>query len=347
MYVSEILDAIRWVEANVVATRAPDLYNALAGVLEANAQPNAQQPFESQKTELVNAIKSISTVGLTEDQVAFLRELNIAQHVGQEGVDRLEEILVRNPVDVATAAAKVRAITKEIQRGVKRLNAIKEALVEVPIPAPREVQPGEVLLRVKFKDDAAINNVVDLKEWSRIWHDIARGIAMLHDAAPEDIRVVGAATGSIIVDLVAAYVIAKTATAILLESLKVADRVLDIRLKAQQVRALKLDNDKAALEIEQAAEKEREKRIATIVATVSASAAQIDGEKTNALTKSVENLVTFIEKGGQVDCTMPSAPEGAAEHAEIEEKRQVLLTTFAEIRELETKVARIEHTLRD
>jgi hypothetical protein len=123
---------------------------------------------------------------------------------------------------------------------------------------------GKVLVRVAFTHEASISNVVDLKTWSNIWHDIGRGIAMIHDAPPEEIQVVGASRGSVVLDLAVAYGIAATISKIILEALKVTEKVLDIRKKAEEIRALKLGNAKIAKELDEEAEKEKTKGVERI-----------------------------------------------------------------------------------
>ena len=56
-------------------------------------------------------------------------------------------------------------------------------------------------MRVEFREGALIDNVKSWKYWSKEWYDISRGITMALDRAPEDIRVVSAGRGSILMDL--------------------------------------------------------------------------------------------------------------------------------------------------
>ena len=350
MYVRELLDVAAWVDRNVQGKRIPQLYSALVSVLQANTQPQIKQPFAEKKDQLIVALTSVDMNSLTDEQIGFLWDIDIAGSVGPEAAEKLEDLLVRNALDIATAATQVSRMASAMQQGMKRVEAIKTALKDLPVAAHRlPIGQGDVLVRVRFEGAAAISDVAALKKWSNTWFDIGRGIAMAHDQSPQSIRVVGAATGSIILELLAAYAIAKTISAILLESLKVADRVMDIRRKAQEVRALELGNDKLAHDMELIADAEREKRTAAIVETVLTTVPNHDGEKANALNKSVKSLVGFIEKGGQVDFLLPA--EAANDESESDddgsldegvllaaEQRRDLRETFQEIRRLEHKL---------
>jgi len=345
MYVRELQNLTVWVDEEINAKRVLKLYSALYNIINSNAQAsNQKQPFEEQKKNLINTLRTISLLRLTEEQIALLTSLGIANNVGEEGAKNVEDMLVLHPLDIATAASKIQTMHREIEQGVKRFEQIKAALQGIAQAEP--VERDEVLLRVRFDRNAKIQNIVELKDWSETWFNIGRGIAMLHDAAPEDVRVVGAETGSVILYLAVTYGLAKTTSAILLECLKVASRYMEVRMQAEQVRALKLNNDKIAEEIEKAAEKEREKTVATIVAQViKQSGRHVDGEKNVALTRSVEKLVAFIEKGGKVDCIPPKALADNTDGNDVELKRQSqeLLKNFEEIRKLESKVELLEH----
>ena len=60
MNVSELYSLTFWIEKEVVKTQIPQKYQALQKILQQNSQPNQQQqPFESQKTDLTEAIKNV------------------------------------------------------------------------------------------------------------------------------------------------------------------------------------------------------------------------------------------------------------------------------------------------
>mgnify|MGYP006179352477 CR=1 FL=1 len=93
------------------------------------------------------------------------------------------------------------------------------------------------MMRIYFKDASSINNLSDLKKLGSTWYDIGRGIAMTQDKSPEDFVVVGAQKGSIILELAVAARIATSVSKILLETLKVAEKVIDILKKVEELKA--------------------------------------------------------------------------------------------------------------
>ena len=349
MNVSELYKLTTWIDEHV---REPDLvskYSALQAALQQYAQPNqAGASFESEKDDLIRSIENVPLLSLTKDQVEFLESLGIAQYLGAGGKKHLEDLLYRNVIDVANSAQKVQEIVASLEEGLQKAEQIQQGLDKC-VSSESYENEGEILIRVTFTGGAPLSNVTDFKDWGKIWYEIGRGIAMAHDKSPEDIRVVGATRGSVVIELAALASIAGTTSYIIMEGLKVAEKILDLRLKSEQLREMKLKNKKLAGEIESAAEEEKESaadRIAQEVAARIKLDIKEDAEKIRVLEKSVTHLLNFVESGGEVDFVAPddseeedAEEENGACNAEIE----LLRSNFEEIRRLETKIALLEH----
>ena len=347
MNVSELFDLTYWVTNEIVNTQIPQKYQALQQILQKHAQPNQQKPsFEAQKNDLIETIKKVPLRNLTKDQLQFLSELEIAQVVGDEGIDVIEDILFKNVIDVATSAQKLQQIHQKITNGIKKSDQIKSGLDGCVFEEQYE-SDDEVLMRISFVGHATMSNVIDFKKWGNIWHDIGRGIAMANNAAPEDVKIVGATKGSIIIEMAVMASIATTTSAIILAALKVAEKVLDLRKKAEEIRNMKLKNKKLSKEIEQEAEKEKTAGIEDISANI-IKVLELkkdgDGDKITALDKAVKNLVDFIESGGEVDFIIPEEDsENEENEGDVPDYRD-LRVTFKEIRQIETKIRLLEST---
>lgn len=351
MHVTELYELTMWIDREIVEGQIEQKYQALHSVLHQNAQPNQQkQPFESQKTDLMEAISNVALDRLTIDQLEFLGKLGIAQHIAENGIETVEDILFKNVIDIATSAENVQEIIQSIKEGINRSNKIKSGLegcVELDV-----TEVDEILMRVNFSGHATMSNITDFKTWGNIWYDIIRGVAMAHGNSPEEVRIVGAKKGSIVIELAVIYGIAKTLSAIILEALKVAERALEIRKKAEEIKGLKLTNKKLWSELEKEAEIEKVEGVKNITDNiVKTLSIKTDGEgdKITAMDKSVRNLVDFIEKGGEIDFVIPE--EQTSEDEDDEEKGvdkkqaqkiKELRVAFEEIRRLEHKVKQIE-----
>jgi len=342
MNVTELYQLTQWIDENIRAKDIAGKYQAIFNVLQQNARAGQQQqPIEPHKEALIETISDISLEELSIDQLAFLGRLEIADHVGVHAVSNIEDILYRNALDIPTAASEFNKIVDAINKGLAKAEQIKNGLSD--LVDPEELPKDEALIRVGFTKEAAVNNVVDWKKWSAIWYDIGRGIALAHDRAPEDIKVVGAKKGSIVIELAVAYAIAKTTGKIILFALQVADKVLAIKKQVAEINHLELKNDQIAKQLEQEASnlvEEKKQSITVLIFEELGINEDADGEKRNALEKAIKKLIDFIERGGDVDCVLPTEMEEEGENAE---DVKAIREEFKEIRTIENKIKQLEH----
>lgn len=338
MYIRELLDLTNWIEINIVEKRTRELLNDLIAVMLVNAQPgNPKSPFNAQQENVLQVIASINLDSLTIEQINILDQLGITPYVGKRGVSAITDFIVLNPIDIVTALEKLKNIAALFEATVAKSNQIKAAFREFQFPESK--LGDDVLLRVRFASEASINDVVDLKKWSEVWFEIGRGVSMLHGKAPEDVRVVGAGTGSILIDLAVGYAIAKTVAGIFLEAFKVAEKYLDLKQKAQDIRSAGVSQEVVG-KIEETAEKQKDEGVIKIVHTIKLEVSpKADGEVEKVLTKAVENLIGFIQKGGDVEYLLPPTASTDTPEAEIEPSpRRELLLKVKEIKQLKEKI---------
>jgi len=343
MTITELFHLTKWIDSHI---REPDLvglYNALQQALNQYAQPNQRgRSFDLERQTLLEVVRQAQTTSLTQSQVAFLDALSISSYLGDEGVKNIEDVLYRNVIDVATSALEFVRIVEKLNNALSRSEQIREGLRGCIDETEPELA-GDVLVRVTFKKNAAFKNLSDFREWGKVWYEIGRGIAMAHGKTPEDVRVVGATRGSIVIELATAAMIASTVSYIILRGLTIAERVLDIRLKAEELRSMKLKNDKLANELLEAAKTEKEAGIEAIAHDAVKSLKLVKakhGEEIAGLTNSIEQLLNFIERGGEVDFVLPEAP-GENEEPDKEDIKS-LRTNYQQMRQLELKLALLE-----
>ena len=350
MQVEELYDVTSWVKAEIEKKQVINYYQAVSNILQQNIHSSPKQPFEQQRDALFEVLRNIDLGRLNNVQAEFLRRIGIAGAVGEEAIARLEDILFRNSLDPATAAQKFQEILSTLANAVQWSNDMRERLNQYFDFSPPSIGNDDYLLRVTFTRDAHLENVEDFKKWGEIWFDIGRGIAMAHNLTPQDVRIVGASRGSIVVVMATVYVLAKTVAKILEAALQVADKCYEIRRKAEEIRGLKLKNDAVAAQLEEEARTEKSSMVEAITADirVTLNLGNADGDKANAIAKSVRNLVEFIDRGGELDCIAPDSAESEPpEEAEQLVKDRYaqskqLRDAFNEIRRLEHKVRRIE-----
>ncbi len=135
-----------------------------------------------------------------------------------------------------------------------------------------------------------------------------------------------------------------------MDALKVAEKILDIRIKIEEVKALKLSNDAAERALADEVKNEKETGIKTIISKMINELdlnAETEGDKVQALENAVKKLVDFVDKGGEVDFVLPeedsSDEDGGIENDEAWNQREELRAMFKDVRRLENKIYQIEH----
>jgi len=345
MNVSELFALTKWINSEINAKQVSEKYQALHTILQQNSQPNQpKQPFEDQKNSLIETLSAVDLSALSTHQLAFLDSLNISSAIGEEGVAAIEDILYKNVIDIATSVTDIGAIISRIQNAIQKSSQIQTGIAGCV--DEEKIAAEGALIRITFSGNAAMANITDMKKWGDKWYEIGRGITMAHGLAPEDIRVVGATTGSIVIELATAYAIVKTTSAIIMEVLKVADKVLEIRKKVEEIRAFKFANKDAENALMSNAQSEHDNGIKNItkkfVTELKLSKGN-NGDKVTNLEKAVKDLVEFIENGGEVDF-IPPEDENAEEMNETDAADQKKLRSqFNEIRRLEKKIHAIEY----
>ncbi|OWK18279.1 hypothetical protein AJ88_03520 [Mesorhizobium amorphae CCBAU 01583] len=182
---------------------------------------------------------------------------------------------------------------------------------------PEQVEEADdrITVRIGFRSDASIRNVKDWKTSADDWYQIVRGLAMMSGQAPEDAKVIGASTGSIILILSVTYALSRLLATIAKHITSTAREVLSLQIELENLRQKKILTKTMEAEFERLQNEARsgaQKRIEEQVAAMVPVTAD-DGEKANALTKAVQKLLKFGENGGDIDFVAPPPPEETPE----------------------------------
>ena len=340
MQVEELVEFLNWLDREVRQTRLVDQYQQLFNVLSQNSQPNVtKQPFENQRNTLNTAVLNVKTNELNDAQLRFAKDIGLLNYVGTGARDAIEDVLYRNAIDIATASQKINQFRTSLDAILQNMQQVSNGLSKYVKASPEEY--GEALVHIRFQRNSGINNVVDLRKWGNAWYDIARGISMWNQLPPEDVRIIGASKGSIVYDIAVSYLVVNTLTGIILRVLKVAERVLDIRRKGEELRTMKLSNDEAAQALDHEAEKIEKEGHATVLAEMMAGKT-VDGEQDAALSNAITKLFDFVSGGGEIDVHIKESTQRAegATDSGVNNTQVIaeIKDSFKEIRQLEAKL---------
>lgn len=335
MDVQELFLLSEWYEGHFPRLR--ELYTALHNVLENNASQPNQQPVEQPLDELSAYLGEMNLGELSLQQLSLLEELDVRILVGIEGKNFVENTVKTSTYDPATTEQKIQASLQSINETNGKLSAYKSAVASIGIePDSFEDLEGRITVRIGFKNQASIENVTQWKSSSKEWYDIVRGIAMAAGESPEDTKVIGASKGSIILILASTYTVTKLLATISKHVTGIAKDVISVGIERENLRQKKLLTKTMDAELTKFEKEKRESGLKEITGALEQMLPDsVQGDVKTALESSVKKILSFNEKGGDVDFVSPPAnedidgdPEDGEEidevQAEISQVRQII-----------------------
>lgn len=356
MHISELLEFIRWYETNVINVQIHNLSNQLLTVLNNNVnRPNGQpfQPFSTHKDKLINAILSSKVEELTIEQEKLLEKIGLDGKLGKKGQDFIDGVLFKNNIDIAQAKEEIQRLTNSFSTANNKITQLKNSLTSAFGADDFYDLTDKVLMRIYFYGNRSINNVQDFRDMGDVWYEIGYGITIAHGGSVQDVSIIGAQKGSVIIDIALVAKYAATISGIILAGLKIAEKVADIFKKCAEIKNLGLKNKQIEKQLEAEAEAIKKDGVESIVEETIKKLGikkKGDGDKVNALTKAVERLVDFTENGGVVDLVPPKGNDNnAGEDSHSPESGSLLeiRKNFLEIRYIEEKLKLIEYNRED
>jgi hypothetical protein len=180
-------------------------------------------------------------------------------------------------------------------------------------------------IRIIFKSDASMNNVKDWKDYSKDWHDIIRGVAMSVGETPEDVKVVGASKGSLVMVLAGTATVTTLLAVIAKNLTGISKNVISAKIAWEEYKQKAIVTQTMEREHKKALKDQRDEglRLAK-AAALAALPAPVAGDAQNALESAVDKILGFAEKGGEMDFVAPSKND--------EEEENELMEAFATTR---------------
>jgi len=240
----------------------------------------------------------------------MLNSLGVDGYIGPEGAAYVEAAVRTSNYDPATAVQRLNQAIQTVNNVRAKLAAYVESVNGLEF-GPDDVlaEEGLITIRVGFQNDVAINNVTDWKDTAKEWYDIIRGLAMACDESPEDVKVIGASTGSIILIMAGTAAFTALLAQISKHITSAAKDVIGVRMEVENLRQKKLLTKGMESELKKIEKEKTDSAVATIEKLLEGKIAAKDGDVGVALTASIKKLLTFSEKGGTVDFVAPDIEE--------------------------------------
>lgn len=315
MNVNELRSLALWFERE--APELINLYNALLDPVQHNAaQPN-KRPLEDQLNALIEHLKGMSFHELSLEQLAILQDRESSEYLGRDGAAFVEHTIRVSDYDASTAAARLQGAITNLSQTLKVLRAYSQALDAIGIDREEfEPENDSITIRIGFRRGAAIENVGAWKDSARDWYDIVRGLAIAIGEPPENTRVIGATSGSIILWLAATAGVTFLLARISKHITGIAKDIISIEMAREDLRQKKILTNAIESDLEGQIEQKKKNAKDMIIEEVRNTIPGLDGEKENAISKSVEKLLAFSRAGGDVDFVSPTNEEVLEEEGE-------------------------------
>lgn len=284
--------------------RIGPVYQALIAPIQHNATQPQKIPVEEPLNELIRHLRRMDFEVLSIEQLKLLDRLEVSPYIGQEGADHADAIVRTANYDPNTANAKLIEALGKLGNVRSYLDHFLQSLSQLEL-RNQEEDSDFITIRVSFHNEASITNMAEWKRSATDWYDIIRGIAMLRDEAPEDIKVVSATKGSIILTLAAGAAVTELLARIAKHITGTAKDVLELAHSREELKQKKMLTKVMADEFDRITAEKKANTVQEIVGEFQEVLGDSAGDKLTALTKSVEKLLKFNEKGGTVDFVMP------------------------------------------
>lgn len=313
-------------------------YAALLEPINHNANQPDKRPVENELNALTEFLVGQNFDELSLEQLKMLNSLGGDAYIGREGAAYVEASVRTSNYDPATAVQRLNEAIQSINDARGKLAAYVEAVNSLEF-GPDDVlaEEGLITIRVAFQNDVAIHNVTDWKETAKEWYDIIRGLAMACEESPEDVKIIGASTGSIILIMAGTAAFTTLLAQISKHITTAAKDIISVRMEVENLRQKKLLTKGMEAELKKIEQEMAGGAVSTIEKLLEGRTSGKGGDVGVALTASIKKLLTFSEKGGAVDFVAPNVEEADTEDGEAQPEsdglKAALIEAKAAIRE--------------
>ncbi|WP_159821460.1 hypothetical protein [Colwellia sp. 20A7] len=212
METQELYQLATWITKGCEETELDKYFQALTIDLEAYAKDEKHikgaQYLNNKKNRLnqiANALKQFPEIQLTDDQATLMKSLDIDTLFNEHSLKTLHGILQKDH-NFSFVISTIGNLNVSLKNALDKFSNILIYFKDLPYSSKKQDfknPENKVFTRLTFKEKASISNFVELKTWSESWYNIARGYTIAQGKSPEEIEIIGAGNGSILIDLLA------------------------------------------------------------------------------------------------------------------------------------------------
>lgn len=172
---SLLSDAIQDIEDSDMPRLCEDLRNHTRQLAQNPQHEHYQREFATRRSALSKALRSMSYNSFSSGMVEDLKQLGIAQYMGNDMAEHITSIFEKNTLTLTVAADEIEQVLSDFKKLFESLKATAETfeLLNIPTegPNPGEVEVSVVLPRALFEDDLKSLGK-EFRDLERIFADI-------------------------------------------------------------------------------------------------------------------------------------------------------------------------------
>jgi hypothetical protein len=305
MNVFEVIRLADWFDENTESVR--EKFSALVSVLQNNSQQPTQQPVTPPLNDLLVALAEMPTDQLSTTQLDLLEKLQVDNLLGSRGRSWVNRAVRSSTYDPATTYRTIQEAASRLDAVRQRLGNFRSHALDLQIEKDETVDPSKPFaFSVVFKNGAAINNIRDWRKSAQDWEYILSSVAAVAGDRPEDVSVITAESGSIIVWLGAGAALTKILATVSKNIASMANDYVDFQLKKEELRRSRMMSTAIENDLKRQEAERRDAGKAATLEQVRLLASSAKPEDFAKLDKAVDKLIEFFEKGGDMDFINPA-----------------------------------------
>ncbi|MEO1420842.1 MAG: hypothetical protein AAFU66_07815 [Pseudomonadota bacterium] len=278
-------------------------YSPLREVLTHNASHNNQQPVQPHLEGLIKFLNAMPTHHLNRQQMDVLDRLSVAHLIGKSGATWVNDAVQTTVFDPASTRDNVSMAFDLLKVAEETLHSFHTTAGILGLDAHEpETDLPPFRVTVIFRSEAAIRDVAELNREAKIWEQIVSGIAGAVGERPQDIKIVGASSGSILLTLAASAAATGLLALISKHGSRIASDFIEVAETIEDLRHKKAINAEIEEQMRQLLSQRKEKIVDDTLDEIQEQIGKkVDAEVKGKLKLSVEKLLDFRQRGGDVD----------------------------------------------
>ena len=301
-------------------------------------------PNGDYKWQLLNFLRNISFDGLSDQQIKILHKSGMSSYIsymGPDGASQLEENLINSANDPVTQNNLLQMMQFEWSEFLTAIYEMENGIGKlIEWGPPKEIE-NEVVVYLHFDGEAKISEVAELKKWSSDWYEIARGITACVDGRPEDVRIIGASIGTVILTLSVTTKVALLLAVISGSVAKILHDIHSVKMDQEVYRHKNIMNQKMEDGFQDVIDQIRSQAAKNVLnRVIGSTASELSPEIESQLNLAIEKFIVYTEKGGEIDLIAPA--DSKSTDNDLNVSRKEILQFKKEVRAIRSEMKRLK-----